>query len=155
MPPEVEDLVRTTVTRIRAAGGRVVGLMGFSQGTKIVAGLLRASEVLDSIGRNKSNEWCNFKFGVSVCSSFPPPVFPLSIRAPMLDKKIRSPCYHVIGKQDEWNWAGMVLVEKHFEVGEEMAVVAECEVGHQYPLKKEETEAMWRWMEAQLKRVGT
>lgn len=71
----------------------------------------------------------------------------------MLDSKITLPCYHVLGKQDEWNWAGRALIEGHYEVGEEMGVVAECEVGHQYPLKKEETEAMWRWMEAQLKRI--
>jgi hypothetical protein len=40
MPVEVEDLVRTTVQNIKSKGGHVVGLIGFSQGTRVVAGLL-------------------------------------------------------------------------------------------------------------------
>ena len=44
MSPEVEDLVRTTVKRINSSGGKVVGLIGFSQGTKVVAGLLKGTE---------------------------------------------------------------------------------------------------------------
>jgi hypothetical protein len=45
MPIEVENLVRTTVEKVRAKGGKVVGTIGFSQGTRVAAGLLRGSEI--------------------------------------------------------------------------------------------------------------
>src|SRR5690242_14191582 len=75
MPPEVESLIRTTIERIRNEGGKVVGLVGFSQGTKLVAGLLRGSEIRRTLG-SQEEDWLDFEFGLSICGSYPPPLTP-------------------------------------------------------------------------------
>lgn len=156
MAPEVEYLIRETVRKVRANGGRVVGLIGFSQGTKVVAGLLRASEVRRELKLDdKATDWCDFDFGVSVCGSYPPPLFPRSIfgqlSAEQLDRvkegKITSPTFHVLGNQDEWKWAGQGLISKHYEKGEEKSVVVEWEMGHFYPVLQEESERIAEWVQ--------
>jgi hypothetical protein len=38
MPDEVEAVVKEAVEKVKREGGKVVGLIGFSQGTKVVAG---------------------------------------------------------------------------------------------------------------------
>ncbi|KAF2649337.1 hypothetical protein K491DRAFT_721743 [Lophiostoma macrostomum CBS 122681] len=94
MPLEVETLVRTTVEKVRAKGGRVVGTIGFSQGTRVAAGLLRGSEIRRTIEQSlsstpstahaetkallQSTAWLDFHFGISVCGSYPPVLLPPS-----------------------------------------------------------------------------
>jgi hypothetical protein len=156
LSPEVEALVRSTVLRIRSNGGRVIGLIGFSQGTKVVAGLLRASELrkeMVSKGEMQESEedWCDFAFGVSVCGSYPPLLMPPSIASKSseeiyLKQKITTPAFHVQGKQDEWMWAAQGLIEKHYEVGEGMSEVVMWDMGHHYPVQVEESERIAKWM---------
>lgn len=168
LSPEVEALVRTTVQRIRAEGGRVVGLIGFSQGTKVVAGLLRGAEIRKVLGKQggRDTEWCDFSFGVSVCGSYPPPLLPPSITAAvqasslsgdeqtaLLARKIAVPTFHVIGKADEWNWAGRGLIKGHFEVADGKSEVVEWDMGHHYPVKPEESEKIGKWMLEELGKV--
>lgn len=160
LSPEVEDLVRSTVLRIRAAGGRVIGLIGFSQGTKVVAGLLRASEVRRELGlTGEEVDWCDFELGVSVCASYPPLLMPPSIASRLpseeayLKQKIKTPSFHVQGKQDEWMWAGQGLIEKHYEVREGMSEVVTWDMGHHYPVQPQESERIAEWMVGVLRKV--
>jgi hypothetical protein len=173
MPAEVEDLVRTTVQRINSTGGKVVGLIGFSQGTKVVAGLLQGCQIrraLTEKGIDVSQlAHLDFEFGLSVCGSYPPPLIPPSAsaaldaavssfgmsveeRKELIEGKIRLPAFHVQGLQDEWNWAGQGLVDGWYEVGEGMSVVRHWEQGHLYPVKPEESQEIGEWMLAVLGR---
>ncbi|KAH8719204.1 citrinin biosynthesis oxidoreductase-like protein CtnB [Phaeosphaeriaceae sp. PMI808] len=149
LAPEVEFLVRTTVERVQGKGSRVVGLVGFSQGTRIVSGLIRAAEVYRSSPSLYASLsfTADLAFGLLVCPSYPPPVFPSALPEDLvLDKKITSPMFHVLGLQDEWKWAGESLIEKFFEKGEGRSVVVEWEMGHYYPVNSEESEAIAKWM---------
>jgi hypothetical protein len=163
MAPEVEDLVRTAVQRINSSGGKVVGLIGFSQGTKVVAGLLKGCEMRRALAEKGAQiaglEYMDFAFGLSVCGSYPPPLIPPSVitaleaagldegeRKKLLAKKITSPAFHVQGLQDEWIWAGQGLIDGWYEVGEGRSVVRQWEQGHLYPVKPEESQEIGDWM---------
>jgi hypothetical protein len=160
MPVEVEEVVKAAVEKVRKEGGKVIGLIGFSQGTKVVAGLLKGSEILRSLqqrgGDVSSLDWLDFAFGVSVCGSYPPPLFPPSVTAlvkdeALLKSKISIPTFHVQGLQDQWHWAGQGLVDGWYEVGEGKSVVRGWEMGHYYPVKPEESEEIGAWMVGVLK----
>ncbi|KAF2845867.1 hypothetical protein T440DRAFT_459541 [Plenodomus tracheiphilus IPT5] len=93
LAPEVESLIASTIQRIQSTtGSKVVGLIGFSQGTKVVAGLLRGLEIRRAMlaaGEEevrKTGSWLDdILFGVSICGSYPPPLIPASVLA-ALDK---------------------------------------------------------------------
>ncbi|KAF2628038.1 hypothetical protein BU25DRAFT_457907 [Macroventuria anomochaeta] len=164
MSKEVEHLVRDTVNRINTNGGKVVGLIGFSQGTKIVAGLLRGSQIRRELG-SRGEEWLSsFHFALSVCGSYPPPLLPPSVlklpefaskaeedKNKLLTEKIGAPVLHVQGEQDEWKWAGDGLIEGNYEVGEGKSVVGRWDMGHHYPQKPEESQQMSDWLIEQLR----
>ncbi|KAH7082228.1 hypothetical protein FB567DRAFT_100934 [Paraphoma chrysanthemicola] len=165
MPVEVETLVRETVLRIQSEGGKVIGLIGFSQGTKIVAGLLRATQLrhsLPALASNPNLSWCDFSFALDVCASYPPPLFPPSITAQLpadqadalLKGKIEIPAFHVLGAQDEWNWAGRGMIERFYDVSEGgKSELVEWEMGHHYPVKPEESQRIGEWLVERLKEV--
>lgn len=168
MLPAVEDLIRTTVSGIRAKGGRVVGAIGFSQGTKVVAGLLKATQIRELLveeGRDAGGlEWLDFKFGISVCSGSPPGLVPSCVtdalsasglpeeqRAEVLNARIFLPTLHVIGKQDEYRWAGKMLVETAYaatkeEVKAGQVGLYEFDIGHHYPTEPDHTQKMVDWI---------
>ncbi|KAJ4374410.1 hypothetical protein N0V86_007275 [Didymella sp. IMI 355093] len=161
---EVERLVRDAVNRITTNGGRVVGLIGFSQGTKVVAGLLRGAQIRRELGARGEDWLDSFHFALSVCGSYPPPLLPPSVlklpevaskseeqREELRGAKIEAPVLHVLGEQDEWNWAGEGLVAGHYEVGEGKSVVKRWDMGHHYPQKPEESEEMKDWLVEQLR----
>lgn len=158
LPPEVEAMLRTRIQSVRNCGGRVIGLIGFSQGTKVVAGLLRASELRKELGLLEE-DWCDFEFGVSVCASYPPPLVPgwvkerLGEGKELWEKKISSPTFHVQGKQDEWLWAGDSLIERHYELGEGKSEKVELDIGHHYPVAPEDSERIAAWMIETLSKV--
>jgi predicted esterase len=168
MPVEVEHVVKDAVARVRREGGRVVGVMGFSQGTKVVAGLLKGSEIRRALQEQGEDveelDWLDFSFGFSNCGSYPPPLFPPSImsalrssslppseQTKLRESKISVPVFHVQGTLDEWNWAGQALIEKWYEVAEGKSVVKSWEQGHNYPVKPEESEEIRDWMVGVLK----
>ncbi|KAH7392121.1 citrinin biosynthesis oxidoreductase-like protein CtnB [Phaeosphaeria sp. MPI-PUGE-AT-0046c] len=158
LPPEVEAQLRTRIQSVRGCGGRVIGLIGFSQGTKVVAGLLRASELRKELGLLEE-DWCDFEFGVSVCGSYPPPLVPgwvgqrLGEGKEVGEEKIATPTFHVQGKQDEWLWAGNALIENYYEVGEGKSERVEWDMGHHYPVAQEDNEKMAEWMIGVLRKV--
>ncbi|KAH7382264.1 serine hydrolase FSH [Pyrenochaeta sp. MPI-SDFR-AT-0127] len=168
MAPEVEDLVRSTVRKVQSEGGKVVGLIGFSQGTKVVAGLLRGTQLRRALGNDAGSEldWLDFNFALSVCGSYPPPLIPQSVvkklgssarsadeQNALLLSKITIPTFHVQGTQDEWHWAGKGLIEGHYEVGKGGELV-EWDMGHHYPVPAEESERIRDWMVRQLQAVS-
>jgi hypothetical protein len=163
MPLEVEALIRSTVQSIRAKGGQVAGVIGFSQGTRVVAGLLKGAEIVARLKEEGGDvgelDWLDFSFALSVCGSYPPPLIPDSVSAALaassipldqqkalVEAKISMPTYHVQGVSDEWAWAGKLLIENSYEVGEGQSVVMEAEMGHHYPVKAEETQKLKDWI---------
>jgi hypothetical protein len=163
MPSEVEDLVRSTVYRIRSSGGNVVGIIGFSQGTRVVAGLLRCAEIVKALKQNGEAvdglDWCDWTFGISICGSYPPPLIAPSVSAALeasklsetekkelLEKKIVTPTFHVLGTQDEWKWAGDILIERCYEVAEGKSTVKVLDIGHYYPVQPGENEEIGAWV---------
>ncbi|KAJ4360902.1 uncharacterized protein N0V89_001471 [Didymosphaeria variabile] len=168
--PEVSSLVKSAVANAKARGSEVVGVIGFSQGTRVVAGLLKAAQIRRELlkeGKAEGLEWCDFKFGVSVCSSFPPPLVPVEVveavkkcgldearQKEMLEAKITLPAIHMLGKQDEWRWAGKLLIESAYEVESEPKDevekgkngVFEFVMGHHYPVQSEDTEKVANWV---------
>ncbi|OAL52912.1 hypothetical protein IQ07DRAFT_584918 [Pyrenochaeta sp. DS3sAY3a] len=164
MAAEVETIVRDAVYRVRAAGSHVVGLIGFSQGTKVVAGLLRGSEIRRAlVARGETvgddTDWCDFDIALSVCASYPPPLIPPSVSAQLkasslseeqqtalVSAKITTPVFHVQGLQDEWKWAGENLIKAHYETGSGEAELVEWEMGHHYPVPAEDSERIRDWI---------
>ena len=163
MSKEVESLVRDAVNRITTNGGRVVGLMGFSQGTKVVAGLLRGAQIRRELGARGEDWLSSFHFALTVCGSYPPPLVPRSVfklpelaskseeeKEDLLKLKITAPVLHVQGEQDEWKWAGDGLIEGNYEVKQGGSEVLTWDMGHHYPQKPEESEKMKEWLVGQL-----
>ncbi|KAF3036332.1 hypothetical protein E8E12_006576 [Didymella heteroderae] len=161
---EVERVVRDAVQRVNTSGGRVVGLVGFSQGAKVVAGLLRGAQIRRQLGARGEDWLGSFHFALSVCGSYPPPLLPPSVlkvpelagksdeeKERLLSDKIAAPVLHVQGLQDEWKWASDGLISGHFEVGEGKSVVEQWDMGHHYPQKPEESERMKDWLVEQLR----
>jgi len=163
LPTEVEGLIDSTIQKIHSAGGRVVGLIGFSQGARVVAGVLRGLELRQALGSKAGEQgaWVDsMQFGVTVCGSWPPPLVPASIlraldesgipdeeKEMLLGRKIAVPAFHAVGKQDEkGRWTSKALIEGHFEVETGKSCVEECEMGHQYPVAREETEKIRNWI---------
>ncbi|KAF2637216.1 hypothetical protein P280DRAFT_112099 [Massarina eburnea CBS 473.64] len=156
LPPSVATLVHSTVTTVTAKGGRVVGLLGFSQGTRVVAGLLKGAEIArEKGGEVEGLEWCDFAFGISVCGSYPPPLIPESAKSVLaenpdaekeaLGAKIKIPTLHVLGNQDEWEWASKLLIEGHYDVGGGSELVS-LDIGHHYPVKPEDSQRIADWV---------
>jgi hypothetical protein len=154
LPPEVEDLVKSTVADVRSQGGRVIGLIGFSQGTRVVAGLLKGTEIRRHVkAQDEEGSWLNFDFALSVCNSYPPPLIPSSAtsllpedQASFRDEKIQSPTLHVLGKQDEWEWAGRLMLEGSYDVADGKSEVLYFDMGHHYPVQPEESEQIRDWV---------
>ena len=163
MEPQVHDLIRSTVERTTASGSKVVGLIGFSQGTKVVAGLLKGSELRAALAAKGEDvadlSWCDFSLGIMICGSYPPPLFPQDVvdkvekaaglseveKKELLEGKISTPVFHVLGTQDEYQWAGQLLIDEFFEVGEGKSEVRKWDIGHHYPVNVEESEEIGAW----------
>lgn len=166
MAPEVEAIIVAAIKKVRSEGGKVVGLIGFSQGTKVVAGLMRTSQIRRELLRQgkdvngvESADLFDFDLALSVCASYPPPLLPPTLnkilaasglsdleQKHLIEQKVQMPVFHVQGSQDEWNWAGQSLIDKHYEVADGKSEVMEWDMGHHYPVPAEESEQIRDWM---------
>lgn len=166
MPAAVEELIASTVpsiTRAQGGKGKVVGLIGFSQGTRVVAGLLKGAEIcraLEAAGEDVSQiGWLGFEFAVSVCGSYPPALIPPAVSAALassslsgeqqkelVESRVSIPTLHIQGREDEWAWAGKLLIEGVYEEGEGKSEVRELAMGHHYPVLQEDSEGIREWV---------
>ncbi|KAH8586222.1 hypothetical protein B0O99DRAFT_644931 [Bisporella sp. PMI_857] len=166
LPSEVESLVRETVSRITTSGGRVVGAIGFSQGTRVVAGLLRGVQIKARTGARSEDWMASFAFGLCVCGSHPLPLVPAGVlgcpevvalgdvkRDEVLQEKIAMPMLHVQGSRDVGKSMEDELIQVHFEVANGCSEVVEWDMGHHYPMRVKESEKMRDWLVCQLERV--
>lgn len=175
MPPEVEDLMRDTVSRVRANGSKVVGVIGFSQGTRVATGILRGAEIRRQVVQELDNgkpgellgqkeklekledsEWLSdIAFGLCVCPAYPPPLVPLCASALLntgstarQEYKCGMPMLFIQGAQDEFEWCGQMLIDGFFELGDGKAQMWRLEMGHHYPVPPEESIRISNWVVA-------
>lgn len=165
MAPAVEKVVLDAVKEVNSGGGRVVGVVGFSQGTRMVAGILLAKQIFETVDAKCPDSsleefaWLeDVQFGLSICGSYPPPLLPPSVynwAKSVLDtatvdelvkQKITVPCCHVQGRMDEWEWAGRLLIDGCYVQGEGRSLVLELEIGHFYPTRVEDNEGVFGWV---------
>jgi len=127
MPDATRKLIDETV-RLRGGYGRVVGILGFSQGAKLAAGLLLEQQLRGKEG---------FKFGVCLMG-VTPPLTSNSLKAE--DKKvlITVPSVHVVGLDDPWLSEGRKLYDEHFDW--RTARKMEFQVEHRLPIVEAETQ---------------
>lgn len=108
----------------------VVGVLGFSQGGKLGAGLLLMQQL-----RDKNTYYpINFEFGV-MCMSVTPPLISKEFWD-RREERISIPNIHVIGTEDEWYAEGMKLYNDHFEA--RSSSLLRFDIGHRLPIKDEQ-----------------
>ena len=141
-PEQDQERVRQVLKRvIKEDGGEFVGVLGFSQGGRLTAGLLA-----DQVEGNATEGMPNWKFGVMLCGSYPPLSLSLArspstkpsqgidehgeTREPDEDEIIHIPSVLVRGTLDPHSEKGRRLV-KYFDP--ETAIVLEFVMGHHLP----------------------
>jgi predicted esterase len=115
LPEETKTLISTVCKETE-----FVGVLGFSQGAKLAAGLLLEQQVRGRKG---------FRFGVLLMAVSPPLVSGLSDE--QRATKIAVPSVVVLGKEDPWRDEGRRLYDEFWEKGK--ANLLELEVGHRLP----------------------
>lgn len=134
-PKETRDLInRTMENQVKTTGMPFVGVLGFSQGTKIASGLLQqqqwdASAEKVQGGTNGACQATDFKFGVLLMGA-PPPLAP-RLPVSQMSQKISIPSVHVVGLRDgimEWT---RNLCANYFE--QDSVTLLELDAGHHLP----------------------
>ena len=119
------------VAEVRKGRGweRVVGVMGFSQGARLVPGLLLRQKMLEREG--KQGSW-QFKFGIMIGGPFPP--ISMSEEVDVRDYELlrQIPTVHAWGRDDHVK-SGCVEMQRICE-GDECFQM-DFEGGHHMPLK--------------------
>jgi predicted esterase len=115
LPEETKTLITTVCKETE-----FVGVLGFSQGAKLAAGLLLEQQVRGRKG---------FRFGVLLMGVSPPLVSGLSDE--QRATKIAVPSVVVLGKEDPWRNEGRRLYDEFWETGK--ANLLELEIGHRLP----------------------
>lgn len=141
-PEQDQRRVRQVLRKVmKDDGGEFVGLLGFSQGARLTAGLLA-----DQQEGNAAEGMPNWKFGVMLCGSFPPLSLSLArapstkpsqgvdeygeTREPDEDEIIRVPSVLVRGTLDQHCERGRRLT-KYFD--QETAISLVFKMGHHLP----------------------
>lgn len=110
-----------------------VGVMGFSQGARLGAGLLLEQQL-----RQKENEGNRggFKFGVFLMGTSPPLVS-ASYSKEEEDEIVSIPSVHFVGTQDPYQSGGKDLFDNYFD--QSASSLTELEIGHRLPVVEEDT----------------
>jgi pimeloyl-ACP methyl ester carboxylesterase len=163
VPKQVAEILETLVQGQIDGGGRpFVGVLAFSEGTKVAAALLLEQErrllvaaesrrIRDTHDRNGTvgKDGCiddvslAFRFGVFIAGTFPPQQFLQSATArelPPYRVTVGVPTVHAIGMQDPWREAGRALCWEFFD--KETARLMEFEVGHVVPSREEDVDEL-------------
>jgi predicted esterase len=128
MPDATRKLIDETV-RSRGGYGRVVGVLGFSQGAKLAAGLLLEQQLCGKEGEG-------FKFGIFLMA-VTPPLTSNSLTVEQKNFLITVPSVHVVGLDDPWLSEGRKLYDEHFDW--KTARKMEFQVEHRLPIVETET----------------
>ncbi|KAG9247438.1 oxidoreductase [Calycina marina] len=132
MPEKTRDLLVKTQEEQKKKDGRgFVGVMGFSQGGRVAAGLLLTHQLTKDTDAGEKG----LRFGVFLNSVCPPMAY--EVEGSDLTTKIEFPSLHVIGKKDPWKDSGRRLFEENFY--EKQAVLLEFDVAHRLPTQQEDT----------------
>jgi dienelactone hydrolase len=152
MPEVTRELVEKEVARLEEADGKVVGVMGFSQGAKLAAGLLCNQQLLSSPSTaaspitTASKPASSFKFGVFLNGTSPPlfslpsstaSATPDSAPTPSKQPLITVPSLHILGTEDPWKDSSRSLFADYFDP--KTAELVELNCGHRLPTKEEDT----------------
>lgn len=113
-----------------------VGILGFSQGGRLAAGLL-AEQERNADPEDDYGDESGFKFGVFFCT----PCSPMTTMTWEAGggPKIKTPSVTIVGKQDPWYESS---VEMHKEYFGPKAKLMEYENGHRLPAQKDELKAV-------------
>jgi predicted esterase len=132
-PAQTVAVLQNAMDERRRKDGRgFVGALGFSQGARVVAGLLLEQQMKQQRGEGKEK---GLAFGVMFNGTTPP------LAADLTDsekaERIGVPCLHVVGTDDPWREEGLQLYRKHFDP--QTASLMEFKVGHRLPVREEDT----------------
>jgi len=129
-PPLTKDLLEKTLEEQRAKDGRgFVGVLGFSQGVRVGAGLLLEQQV------RRREDGNGLAFGVFCNGTRPPLTSGLSEEERR--EIIAFPTLHVIGLQDPWRDEGRKMFLEHFDGN--LGTIVEFDIGHRLPLLEQDT----------------
>jgi predicted esterase len=131
-PDKTRDLLEDCFKKQRQKDGRgFVGVLGFSQGARVAAGLLLEQQ----LRKPKLGDGEGLSFGVFMNGTCPP----LISRFSDLERKgqIDFPTLSVIGTQDPWREDGRRLYSEHCD--RDQAVLLEFDIGHRLPILEQDT----------------
>lgn len=134
-PVVTDTLLQDFIEQQRMKDGRgFVGVLGFSQGAKVAAGLLLEQQLRQ---KKEGVEWLGQGFGFGVLLNGTCPPLTTNLTDEEKAERIRIPALHVVGRDDPWRENGLEMFEEHFH--KETAVLMEFEVGHRLPILEEDT----------------
>lgn len=122
---EVEKDVGTLIENTLNTRDDWVGILGFSQGGRLAAGLLAEQEKEQE--EDMYGDESGFKFGVFLMTPSPP-MTSLVYEDGVLDK-IQTPSVNVVGKQNQWYESSTKMHKEYFET----AKLVEFDIGHRLP----------------------
>jgi predicted esterase len=125
-PEKTKELIARLAQEQKMKDGRgFVGVLGFSQGAKLSAGLLLEQQL------GKGVDWGEgLHFGV-LCNGTSPPLTSNLSEAERM-RRIACPTLHLIGLEDPWREEGRKLKSNHCD--ETQAVLLEFDVDHRLPI---------------------
>lgn len=130
-PPATKALIEKLFADQQRLDGRgFVGVLGFSQGCRVAAGLL-----LEQQAGKKHVQGEGLGFGVFTMGVVPPLTSGLS--EDERKEKIRYPTLHVLGLLDQFVEGGRMLYSDHGN--DEKAMLLEFDVDHRLPTAEEDT----------------
>jgi len=135
---EVEKETKVLIENILKTRDDWVGILGFSQGGRLAAGLLSEQEKREE--EDPYSEDAAFKFGVFFMTPSPPMTSLVYEEGEW--NKIQTPSIHIAGKQDYWHPWSLKLRQDYFE--EETSNSIEIDIGHTLPTALVENTAIAR-----------
>jgi predicted esterase len=131
-PDKTRNLLLDCFEKQRKKDGRgFVGVLGFSQGARVAAGLLLEQQLrTPRVGTGEG-----LRFGIFMNGTCPPLVSGFSDLERM--ERIVLSTLSIIGTQDPWREDGRRLYSEHCD--KDQAVLLEFDIGHRVPLLEQDT----------------
>ncbi|TVY82190.1 Esterase FUS5 [Lachnellula suecica] len=114
-----------------------VGILGFSQGGRVAAGLLMEQE--EEQKADMYGDEGGFKFGVFTMTPAPPMTALAHRESPEL---IKTPSLHVVGMQDHWYDSSIAMQSDYFD--SKTSKLIEIDIGHRLPTADADTKMIAR-----------